>query len=352
MNIRPTSPLASGVTLALASAVLFGMTTPIIGRVGRGLDPLTTASLLYAGAAVGALALRVTSRAAGRRVTRASLPRLLVVSLFGAALAPGLLAWGIADAGATAASLVLNLEAIVTVLLANLVFSEPIGRRVWGAMLAMLAGGVLLALDVATRSPTHLIGLLAVGGATVAWATDNTLTRGLAEEDPLEVVMAKGALGSTLTGGLAVAFGGPSPSLSQIGWLGVCGATGYGLSLRLYLLSQRRMGAARTGSVFAVGPFVGATIGWLLGDRTAGPGTVAGAVAFALGVYLHLSERHSHGHRHAAQHHSHAHRHDDGHHQHDHHPAVMGEHTHEHDHGALEHEHEHAPDLHHGHRHG
>ena len=46
------------------------------------------------------------------------------------------------------------------------------------------------------------------------------------------------------------------------------GATGYGLSLRLYLLVLRAFGAARTGSVFAFAPVIGALLAIALGDRS------------------------------------------------------------------------------------
>jgi drug/metabolite transporter (DMT)-like permease len=195
------------------------------------------------------------------------------------------------------------------------------------------------------------MGLLAVTAATICWALDNTLSRGVAEHDPSEIVVAKGAIGALLTGGLALLLEPASPSTWQIFGLLACGATGYGLSLQMYLLAQRRMGAARTGSVFAIGPFIGAALAWLLGDRDLGVATCIGAVAFGLGVYLHLTERHSHAHTHASMEHEHAHRHDDGHHDHSHDPPVDGEHSHMHRHESVEHEHEHAPDLHHEHVH-
>jgi hypothetical protein len=131
----------------------------------------------------------------------------------------------------------------------------------------------------------------------------------------------------------------------------VCGATGYGASLYLYLLAQRRIGAGRTGSVFALAPFLGAALGWALGDRHAGPPAIAAGALFGLGVYLHLGEHHGHRHVHDPVEHEHMHSHDDGHHAHRHDPPVAGAHSHRHAHGRIEHEHEHAPDLHHGHDH-
>jgi hypothetical protein len=103
-----------------------------------------------------------------------------------------------------------------------------------------------------------MLGLLAVMLATAAWGVDNTLSRTVAERDPSQVVIPKGALVAVATTLLAFLFGEPLPALGLL----VVGATRYGLSLRFYLLAQRSFGAARTGSVFAFAPFVGGGVGF------------------------------------------------------------------------------------------
>lgn len=277
--------------------------------------------------------------------------RVIAIAIAGAAVAPTCLAWGLSRAGATAGSLVLNLEAVLTVLLAWAIYREPLGRRVIVAVAVMAGAGALLVLDASARGGGGMLGALAVGAATLAWAIDNTLTRGLAERDPLQVIAAKGALGATLTTVLAFAWGEALPPAESILALLACGATGYGLSLRLYLLAQRRIGAARTGSVFALAPFVGAAVAWILGDRDATVLTALASAGFGVGVYLHVSEQHAHLHVHEPKIHEHAHRHDDGHHDHVHDPPVDGEHTHAHEHARVAHAHDHAPDVHHDHSH-
>jgi hypothetical protein len=129
------------------------------------------------------------------------------------------------------------------------------------------------------------------------------------------------------------------------------GATGYGLSLRFYLLAQRAFGAARTGSVFAFAPFIGAGLAVLLGDRSAGWLMAGGGVLMLAGILLHLAESHAHEHEHDALEHEHAHRHDDGHHDHAHDPMPAGPHSHWHRHEPTRHSHAHVPDAHHGHWH-
>jgi drug/metabolite transporter (DMT)-like permease len=217
------------------------------------------------------------------------------------------------------------------------------------AAACMVAGGAALALDAVRGGGFGVLGAAAVAGATLAWAFDNTWTRPLSARDPWQVILAKAGIGAALTATLALVRAEPLPSAGPVLALLACGATGYGASLRFYLLAQRRIGAARTGSVFALAPFVGAGVAWVVGDRSGGLWTAVAAVLFGTGVYLHISERHAHRHVHHALEHEHPHRHDDGHHTHRHDPPVEGEHSHLHAHGHVEHEHEHASDVHHEH---
>ncbi|HWU91435.1 MAG TPA: EamA family transporter [Kofleriaceae bacterium] len=345
------SPIGRGVLLAALAAVAFGITTPVVAWAGRGVGSFATAALLYLGAALAAVLLRAIEHRSDTPLRRSDLARVLAVAIVGGAVAPTLLAWGLQRSGATIGALLLNLEAVFTVLLARAFFREPIGARVGLAVAAMVAGGIALTLDTWRDASWGVLGIAAVAGATAAWAADNTLTRPLAERDAREVVAGKGGLGALLTTVTALAAGDAWPSWPAALVLLGCGATGYGLSLRLYLLAQRRIGAGRTGSVFALAPFIGAALGFALGDRGAGAGTLAAAVLFALGVYLHVTERHAHAHAHEPLDHDHLHRHPDEHHEHAHDPPFVGEHAHPHRHEHLEHQHEHAPDVHHHHVH-
>ena len=345
------SAITRGVLLAAAAAIAFGVTTPVVAWAGHGEGAFTTAALLYAGAALASLIMGALARTRGAPLGRRDLPRIVGVALAGGAVAPALLAWGLQRAGATVGALLLNLEAVFTVLLARAVFHEAIGRRVSLAVAAMVAGGTALVLDVSRGADWGLAGVVAVAAATLGWAIDNTLTRPLAERDPLCVIAVKAGLGATFTFAAAVIAGEPGPSARAAVVLLACGATGYGLSLRLYLLAQRAIGAGRTGSVFALAPFIGAALAIAAGERGATGWTIAAAALFATGVYLHVTERHDHDHVHEPVAHDHAHRHDDGHHDHMHEPPVTGEHAHRHHHHGLAHTHEHAADLHHLHDH-
>jgi len=346
----PHLPAVRGGLLALVSAVLFGVSTPLVQKFGAGVGAFATAALLYAGAAVvGALLRQRVEREA--RVVRGDFSRLLAMAAAGAVVGPVALAWGLQRTSGTSASLMLTLEALFTAVLAWRIYHETMDRRVSAAMLLLLAGGIVLVLDQAHDGGARLYGLLAVLVATAAWGLDNTLSRTLAERDPGQVVLAKAMLGAAATTLLAVGFGESLPAPGAALSLFAVGATGYGLSLRFYLLAQRAFGAARTGSVFAFAPFIGAALAVALGDQSTSWLMAAGCALMLAGVVLHLAESHGHEHEHDVTEHEHAHRHDDGHHAHMHVPMPAGAHSHWHRHEPLRHVHPHVPDAHHAHRH-
>ncbi len=345
-----SAPALRGGLLALAAAVLFGMSTPLLQHLGAGLGPFSTAALLYAGAACFAA---VTRRAADAeaRLKRADWPRLLAMAAFGAVLGPVALAWGLQHTSGASASLMLTLEAGFTAVLAWHLYGETMDRRVALAMLLLVLGGVALVAGQGLSGQVQLLGLLAVLVATAAWGVDNSLSRALADRDPGQVILFKAALGATATLTLAAGTGEPLPGAGAALGLLAVGASGYGLSLRFYLLAQRTFGAARTGSVFAFAPFIGAMGALALGERSPGWSLLCGGALMLAGVVLHLAESHRHEHLHEALEHEHAHRHDDGHHQHSHSPMPNGAHSHPHQHGPVAHTHAHVPDTHHLHRH-
>lgn len=344
------SPVFRGGALALLAAALFGLSTPLVQRFGQGLGPFATAALLYAGAGLVAFLMRRGAEIEAP-LRRSDMPRLLAMVAFGAVIGPVALAWGLQRTSGASASLLLTLEAVFTAVLAWRWYGEVLDGRVKTAVAFLMAGGLLLVIDQGLSGQTQLLGMLAVAVATVAWGLDNTLSRGVADRDPGQVVLIKAALGAAVTTVLAVLWSESLPSWRSALILLAVGATGYGLSLRFYLLAQRLFGAARTGSVFAFAPFIGALGAFALGERSGSLLLLGGGALMVAGVWLHLAEDHDHTHNHEALDHEHAHTHDDGHHDHSHETMPEGPHSHLHHHSSMRHSHPHAPDLHHRHRH-
>jgi len=347
-------PFARGVGLAALAALLFGATAPLLQMASRGLNAVAAAAFLYLGA--GALAVvskigRPGRAGAGRETAlgRPDLPRVLLVALLGGFAGPALLVYGLERTDAVRASLLLTLEAPLTALLAAVLFHEHVSRRVWFALALITLGAVALANPA--RAGGAAAGDLFVVLACLAWALDNSLSRKLADRDPLAVVAAKGLLGASLSLAVAHAAGWITIGFGAALRLLAIGAVGYGLSLQLYLRAQRIVGAARTASVFAAAPFVGVGVAVTLG--TPWPGAVAAlsAALMAVGLWLHATERHEHAHAHPALDHDHAHVHDDGHHAHRHDPMPIGPPAPPHHHDPPSHHHEHSEDVHHHHGH-
>ncbi len=271
--------------VAALSALSFGVSAPAVARLGYGVGPFTTAALLYAGALCCSWALSGFG-ARAPLVARASVTasRLLLIASLGAAIGPAAFAWGLQTSGAISGSLLLNIEAIFTAILAWRLFAEPFGARFVAALALMATGGAVLAIDGARQTELHPLGLLAVAFATLCWALDNTLTRSLTEEPAFAVVAVKSALG-----GRPRVRARTRPSRGCAGDRAALPALAAGrrdrlcLSLRLYLEAQTRIGAARTASVFALAPFVGALVAWLFGDRTLGWGGALSVPFFRLG---------------------------------------------------------------------
>jgi drug/metabolite transporter (DMT)-like permease len=341
--------MARGALLAGLAALLFGALAPVLKQASAQAGTFAAGALLYLGAGLASLAsLAFVRRGVEAPLRRRFLPRLVAVALLGAVLAPAALVLGLRGTDAASGSLLLALEAPLTLLLARLVYREHVGRQAVAAMLLIFAGSLVLGGGAGWRAST---GAALVALATLLWALDNTLSRALAELDPVSVVAAKGLMGALASASVAVALGEPWPALAEALTLLAAGAAGFGVSLQLYLRAQRTMGAARTASVFAAAPFVGVLAAFALGAPTPGAAFVVALLLVGLGGALHASESHRHLHRHEALAHEHAHVHDDGHHDHAHPFPVVGPHSHPHEHQALEHEHDHGEDAHHLHAH-
>ena len=357
--MRPLSTLRAA-SPALAAALLFGASTPLAKWLGVDVAPQLLAGLLYLGSGLGLALLMLARHLTPGRSAAAAVTLRIPLGEFGwlagaivtgGVLAPVLLMSGLATTDAAAASLLLNVEGVLTALIAWVVFKENADSQVVLGMVAIVAGGVLLSLQA---GPARLSGGgLWVIAACLCWAIDNNLTRKVSANDALWVACVKGLSAGVVNTGLALAAGAALPGGGPLLATLVVGFAGYGLSLALFVVALRGLGSARTGAYFSVAPLFGVLIALALWPAVPGASFWVAAALMALGVWLHLRERHTHDHGHEPMVHAHPHRHDE-HHQHEHDFAWDGTepHGHAHQHVALTHSHAHFPDLHHRHPHG
>ena len=344
-----------GALLAVGSALLFGASTPFAKLLIGDLSPWTLAGLLYLGSGLGLgivdLLRRVRGIDAQAELERSEWPWFAGAVVAGGVVGPLLLMLGLARLPAAHAALLLNLEPVLTAAIAWVIFRENVDWRIAAGMLLIAVGAAGLSWSGDARVGFSL-GAVLVAGACLAWALDNNLMRRVAHGDAVRLAAIKGGVAGSINLALAGASGQPSPDLAVVPLALVLGFVGYGLSLVLFVLALRELGAGRTGAYFACAPFAGALVAILFLGEVLSPQLAIAAALMGVGVYFHVTERHEHDHEHQPTEHSHRHRHDE-HHRHEHDPSdPPGEpHVHRHAHAWLRHRHAHFPDAHHRHRH-
>jgi drug/metabolite transporter (DMT)-like permease len=348
----------AAVLAALASAALFGVSTPAAKALLGVVDPVILAGLFYCGAGIGIALLRILAgpilnapAARQQPLTRRDYGWLAGAIALGGVAGPVLLMLGLARTPAATASLLLTVEGAATALLAWFVFHENFDRRIALGMACLVAGAALVSWS-GTPTIESLAGPLAIIAACIAWGIDNNLTRKVSLADPLQIVQLKGLIAGPVNLLLGLWAGASLPGPFGILMAALVGFVCYGLSLALFVIALRHLGAARTGAYFSTAPFIGAATAVVALQQPLSVQLVAAGALMAVGVWLHVTERHAHAHAHARMVHAHAHSHDE-HHRHTHGPQdPPGEpHTHAHEHDALTHSHPHVPDMHHDHRH-
>ena len=314
------------------------------------MSPWLLAGLFYLASGVGLGIFRLLWRGEEAGLRRRDIPWLGAAILAGGVCGPVLLMFGLTSTPASQTALLLNLESVLTLVIAWVVFKENVDLRLFIGAVAIIVGAVVLSgpRDLATELGW---GSLLIAAACLAWAIDNNLTRKVSGADPVQIAMFKGLVAGTANVGIAIALGAQTPPATLLVAASLVGLLGYGISLVLFVFALRHLGTARTGAYYSLAPFIGAAAAVaMLGEEVTWPFLVGGAL-MAIGLWLHLTERHLHTHEHEPMEHDHLHVHDE-HHQHDHPDPVGPEpRSHPHWHRGLIHRHVHYPDLHHRHPH-
>jgi drug/metabolite transporter (DMT)-like permease len=338
--------------LAILSAFLFGLSTPLSKGLLAHWTSQQLAGLLYLGAALGVSIPLVISRTGffPARLDKNNFLRLAGAILFGGILGPLFLLAGLRLASASSVSLWLNLEMVATSVLAVLLFRDHLGFRGWSGAACVLGAGILLSWG---EGAAGLRAGAFLGLACICWGMDNNLTALIDGLSPLQSTFWKGLVAGSvnLALGLALARITYSSQAAIFGALGL-GAISYGASIVLYIKAAQVLGSSRSQMVFASAPLFGwlGSAVWLREGLSPLQGLAIGLQA--LGTAFLFKDRHTHAHSHEAMEHVHEHQHQDGHHTHTH-AGLTGNsrHTHPHTHEPLSHAHPHWPDLHHRHAH-
>jgi drug/metabolite transporter (DMT)-like permease len=342
----------------LVAAILFGASAPLSKILLGEVQPVPLAAFLYLGSGIGAFlmllfqGLRNKGQSMEAQLSRGDLPWLGGALLAGGIGAPIILLLGLERTPASTASLLLNFEGVATTLIAVTFFKESIDRRISWAIGFVTLASILLTWTGGSWG--FSLGALGIIGACFLWGVDNNFTRHISSKNPLVIVGIKGVGAGTFSLILCLLIKQPLPGLNIVLLAMLLGSISYGLSIQLFIVALRSMGAARTSTLFGIAPFVGVILSLVLLREKPQILFWAALPIMLAGAWLMLTEKHAHHHIHAQMIHDHRHSHPDEHHHHeseDDVPLVNGAHTHEHLHEPLEHEHAHTPDLHHRHEH-
>lgn len=271
-----------GIAMALSSALLFGF----VNVVAKG---TTVAPLLLTGSTyliAGALAAPTLR---SWRPAAKDVPVLGVMVVVGGVLAPTSLFFGLREAAAVDASLLLTCEMVFTSAMAAVLLGERLRPLAAVGVVLLLAASVAVALGAADSGQSTLVGAMLVLGAAFGWAFDNILgARLMGRYSAVHMLAVKGLGGGTLALLAFVALGG-SPAVPMDQWWRVLfvGALGIGASAFCFYIALRTIGATRTSALcLPTSALAGAVGGALVLGERLGPVHLAATLLLATGVGL------------------------------------------------------------------
>lgn len=326
------------VIFAMLAAVFYAINTPVSKILLDNVGPTSMAAFLYLGAGIGVgimYMFHFRNESGEDRLGIKNLPYTLGMIVLDVA-APIFLMLGIKNGSASNASLLGNFEIVVTTLIALFIFGEKITAKLWCGISFIFASSIFLSLEGA-ESFRFSLGSLFVFLATCCWGLENNCTRKISDKSTHEIVLLKGIFSGCGALIVAIISGEKMPEIRFIFFAMLLGFIAYGLSIFLYIKAQKELGAAKTSAYYAIAPFIGAFIAFVVNDERLEPVYFIGLALMIVGtifvVYDTLSKQHTHEHKHVIVHshdgvsHSHVIEHS-----HEHSPFISEE-KHKHYHG-------------------
>ena len=250
---------------ALLAAAFYAINVPLSKLLLQHVGETTMAALLYLGAGIGIGVLSLFNckdRQQSEKLSKSDLPYVIGMIVLDIA-APILLMFGVSRGSSANASLLGNFEIVATTVIALAVFKEAVSKRLWIAIALITLASALLSFE-GTESFRFSIGSLFVLLAATCWGLENNCTRKISSKSTYEIVILKGifsGLGALIIGLIRRE---PFPAIGYIAAALLLGFVAYGLSIFLYVRAQSVLGAAKTSAYYAVAPFVGALLSFVI----------------------------------------------------------------------------------------
>jgi len=255
----------AAVCYALAAAVFYALNVPCSKLLLERIAPTYMAAFLYlgAGAGVGIMYLfHHKHEPSAERLEKKDMPYTVGMVLLDI-VAPILLMLGVKLGTSANASLLGNFEIVATTLIALFIFKEKVSGNLWAAIGLITLSSIILSFG-GKGSLTFSLGSLLVLGATACWGLENNCTRSISDKSTYQIVTIKGFGSGTGSLIVAVIIGEKLPEIKYILPAVVLGFVAYGLSIFTYIRAQKTLGAAKTSAYYAVAPFIGAFLSFMI----------------------------------------------------------------------------------------
>ncbi len=247
-----------GYLSALLASVLFGAVPTIAKPVISNINVLLLSSIAYL---IAALVFTPISKKAKTILSKKDYIILVTISVCGAAAAPYLYFVGLHQSSATDTSLLSNVEIMFTVLFGLLFFKERLKPIDFISVALVLLGVVIITTDLKFSGSILQLnaGHFFILGSMALWALDNNLSRIISTKmDTAKLVQLKSAIGGSILLGAVLVLHVPLViSASQIPYVILLSAVGFGGSLYFFLQSLKRIGTIKTIMIFSMSSVFG-----------------------------------------------------------------------------------------------
>ena len=250
---------------ALAAAVFYALNVPCSKLLLERIAPTYMAAFLYLGAGIGVGIMYLfhhKHEPSAERLEKKDMSYTFGMVLLDI-IAPILLMLGVKLGTSANASLLGNFEIVATTLIALFIFKEKVSGKLWAAIGLITMSSIILSFG-GKGSLTFSLGSLLVLGATACWGLENNCTRSISNKSTYQIVTIKGFGSGTGSLIVAVIIGEKLPEIKYILPAVVLGFVAYGLSIFTYIRAQKTLGAAKTSAYYAVAPFIGAFLSFMI----------------------------------------------------------------------------------------
>lgn len=297
----------TAIICAILAAVFYALNTPFSKVLLKNISPTFMAAFLYLGAGIGVgimYLFKYKNEDKDMRLTKNDLTYTILMVVLDV-IAPIFLMIGISIGSSANASLLGNFEIVATSIIALVIFKEDVSKNLWIAIVFITLSSIILSFE-GQESFRFSYGSLFVILATMSWGLENNCTRKISNKSSYQIVTIKGLCSGIASLIISIILGEKFPEIRYTIYALLLGYVAYGLSIFLYVRSQRDLGAAKTSAYYAIAPFIGTFLCFLVNGEALSASYFVGLILMIVGTVFVVIDtcliKHTHLHTHTITH--------------------------------------------------